>query len=411
MGGDNLFRVLIATAKAKVTPFVTKVKLWTSWNFIRTRLISSIRDFFISLLDVKPRHKKDYYEVFGWLVSKRLAVAVVVAVGVFSLYYLFSVQSVLFSVETEGIKTYSYNSLMLRFTKGKVRIRGASGYLAYEGEVADGSVTGYGTLYNPDGVVVYQGSFDRNKYQGKGTRYYDDGTMMYVGDFHQNLFDGNGKLYRPNGSLEYEGEFSRGQKEGQGKLYDSGSNLIYTGGFGQDELLYSDLLGKKISEIPSIYEGRRTLYESSRDFVVVLEDIQAMYLGKEEENTLDGERVVERVIVLKDFFGSGGHALTAIEELRSFFGEEDYEGNSQVNLPEAVALNRMTSAEGSFRKKAEIELSAEFDDYYLVEGFDETCTVYLYSFHKENLIYHFICQDKEDTFLFYSIEKADGGDE
>ena len=83
--GDNLFKVLITSAKAKVTPLVTKIKLWTSWNFIRTRLITRIRDFFTSLFNVRPRHKKDYYEMFGWLVSRRLAIALMVAVGVFSL--------------------------------------------------------------------------------------------------------------------------------------------------------------------------------------------------------------------------------------------------------------------------------------------------------------------------------------
>ena len=52
--GDNLFKVLITSAKAKVTPLVTKIKLWTSWNFIRTRLITRIRDFFTSLFNVRP---------------------------------------------------------------------------------------------------------------------------------------------------------------------------------------------------------------------------------------------------------------------------------------------------------------------------------------------------------------------
>ena len=183
--GDNLFRVLLASIKAKVTPFVTKVKMWTSWNFIRTRVITKIRDFFTSLLDVKPRHKKDYYSVFGWLVSRRLAMAVVVAVGVLSLYYLFSVQKTLTSARTEGIKTYDYDSIMLRFAEERVRIRGKSGYLAYEGDVKNGSVTGYGTLYNREGVVVYQGNFDKNRYQGNGTRYYDNGTLMYTGNFQE----------------------------------------------------------------------------------------------------------------------------------------------------------------------------------------------------------------------------------
>ena len=51
---NNLFQVLWATIKAKVTPVVTKIKLWTSWNFIRTRLISKIRDFFSSILNISP---------------------------------------------------------------------------------------------------------------------------------------------------------------------------------------------------------------------------------------------------------------------------------------------------------------------------------------------------------------------
>ncbi len=131
--GDNLFRVLLTSIKAKVTPLVTKVKMWTSWNFIRTNIIAKIRDFFTSLLDVRPRHKKDYYSVFGWLVSRRLAMAVVVAAGVLSLYYLFSTCKTLTHAGEEGIKTYDYDSIMLRFAEGKVRIRGKSGYLAYEG--------------------------------------------------------------------------------------------------------------------------------------------------------------------------------------------------------------------------------------------------------------------------------------
>ena len=212
--GDNLFRVLLASAKAKITPFVTKVKMWTSWNFIRTRGISKIRDFFTALLDVRPRHKRDYYSVFGWLVSKRLAMAVLVVIGVLSIYYLYSIHSTLTSARAEGIKTYDYDSVMLRFADEKVRIRGKSGYLAYEGDVKGGAVTGYGTLYNPAGTVVYQGNFDMNMYQGNGTRYYDSGILMYSGNFQENLFDGNGKLYRENGSLAYEGEFALGRVRG-----------------------------------------------------------------------------------------------------------------------------------------------------------------------------------------------------
>ena len=407
--GDNLCRVLLTSIKAKVTPLVTKVKMWTSWNFIRTNIIAKIRDFFVSLLDVRPRHKKDYYSIFGWLVSRRLAMAVVVAVGVLSLYYLFSACKVLNFDKAEGIKTYDYDSIMLRFADGRVRIRGESGYLAYEGEVKSGSVTGYGTLYNREGVVVYQGYFDKNMYQGNGTRYYDSGTMMYTGNFQNNLFDGTGRLYRENGSLAYEGEFALGKKEGNGKLYDNGSNLVYSGGFSQDELLYGSLLGKKVSEMAHIYTGKRILYEDDRDFAVILEDIDAMYLGWGDSQSLDDEIAVEQVLVLKSSLGMGGKTFTTIEELKGYFGTEDYEGNSEVTMQEAVAINWMADYRNGSQRKVDMELSSDYDDYFVVEGFDPAYTVYLYSFRKDGLIYTFVCQDSGDTFSFYSIEKDEGG--
>ena len=49
-----------------------------------------------------------------------------------------------------------------------------------------------------------------------------------------------------------------------------------------------------------------------------------------------------------------------------------------------------------FRREVEMELSSEYEDYYQVEGYDQSYTVYLYSFHRDGLIYHFICQDREE---------------
>ena len=44
----------------------------------------------------------------------------------------------------------------------------------------------------------------------------------------------------------------------------------------------------------------------------------------------------------------------------------------------------------------------------MVEGFDPAYTVYIHSFRKDGLIYTFICQDREDIFSCYSIEKEEG---
>ncbi len=406
--GNNLLQVLVTTIKARITPIVTKLRLWLSWNYIRTQLFTRIRDFLASLLNVRPRHKKDYYEVFGWLISKRLAFAVLVVIGVLSLSYLLTVNKTLKTAKTVGIKTYDYDSLLLRFTTGKVRINGRSGYLAYEGDVEKGSVTGNGKLYNPEGVVVYQGAFVKNKYQGNGVSYYNDGTMEYTGNFVENEFDGTGKLYRENGSLAYDGEFSQGKKDGQGTLYDSGSNEIYTGGFSQDELVYSDLLGKSVSEVAESYSGGRTLYESEDDFAVLLDDIDAIYLGQDNSQSLDDETTVEQVLVLKDTFPTGGETCESVADLEQYFGMPVYEGNSDVTMPEALAINRMVEA-GRGGNAVEMEIRSEYDDYCIVDGWDASRAVYLYSFEKDGLVYTFVCGDRDGGFSFYSIEREEGG--
>ncbi|MCD8130248.1 MAG: hypothetical protein LUE16_03040 [Lachnospiraceae bacterium] len=397
----NLFNVLLTTAKAKITPLVTKIKLWTSWNYIRTKFIALIQSLFTKVLNVKPRHKKDYYEVFGWLVSKRLAYAMVAIAGLLSLYYLFCVRNILPETDEDAVKSYSYDSLFLRFTSGTVQIKAASGYLAYEGEVADGAVTGYGTLYNSDGVVVYQGNFEYNEYQGTGTRYYDDGTLMYTGDFEDNEFSGSGKLYRENGTLEYEGEFSAGYKEGSGSLYDVAGSLIYTGTFSRDEPVYSELLGKKASEISESYTGERLIYEYGDSLAVILKDIDAVYANDANASTLEDEITASRILVLKDEFLAGNSRLSDKTSLDNYFGTAAQGQTVEVDLSQAVAFYLTGGDSGA----VSLETSGVYDDYLEVEAYSGQCTAYTYT--KDGLTYTFWSTGFGGTFSFYTIEKEE----
>lgn len=406
---NSLLQLLIANIKARIVPLVAKLKQWTSWNFIRTRLLAGIQNAFTKLLNIRPRHKKDYYEIFGWMVSRRLAMALVVITGVVSIYYLVNVRHLQNAVMGEGIKTYSCQSVMLRFASGKVRIKGKSGYLAYEGEVKDGGTNGYGVLYNPEGTVVYRGNFENSQYQGSGERYYDNGSMMYSGEFQANQFEGSGKLYRENGSLEYSGTFVMNKKEGEGKLYDDGSTAIYNGNFHQDQIVYSDLLGKKLSDIPEIYTGTRLLYDDSQEFSVVMEQINAMYQGGGESDRMDGETLVEKVSVLNGTFYTGSKECTTIDEVRDYFGAEDYEGNSEISVPEAVALNWMVRNRGLEVQTVDMTVNSDYSDYQEITGYDSSRMVYIHAFRKDGLLYSFICPDRTGGFWFYSIEKEEGG--
>lgn len=405
MKSNNIFQVLWASLTAKITPIFTKIKLWTSWSFIRTRVVAEIRSFFSRIFNVRPRDKKDYYEVFGWLVSKRLAFAIAVVITTLSLIYLVNL-NLIRGTSTSGteIKKYSYESILLRFAEGRVQITGEGGYLAYEGDVEKGYATGNGQLYNRNGVMVYQGQFEKNCYEGTGTQYYDDGVMHYQGEFSNNLYEGTGKLYRDNGSLWYNGGFSQGMMEGEGVLYDGSNNVIYQGNFTKDQIVYSDLLGKTTSEASKAYSGGRNLYEDDDNFVVVMKDIDAVYAGRQNADALDGAIRVETVYVLKDSFPVGTEKLSTITELRNYFDSEDYTGQSLITMPEAVCYGWLAGG-----RSAEVTTERIYDDYYRVTDYDREKEVFLYSFEKNGLIYTFVGEDQQGTFSYYSISQAEGG--
>lgn len=411
---NNLLQVLLAAIRARITPIVTKFRLWTNWNYIKTRVVTKVREFFVKLFDVKPRHKKDYYEMFGWMVSKKLAFAIVVVVGVLSLYYLAKTQvtSFGFGRQANETRTYSYNSLMLRFANGTVRIKGKSGYLAYEGNVSKGAANGNGRLYNPEGTLVYTGQFENSKYEGNGSQYYDTGVMHYQGHFSNNLYEETGKLYYENGSPAYSGSFSKGMKDGEGTLYNRNGNRIYEGDFSADEIVYSALLGKSTQDVSQSYKGSRMLYESDDEFTVVMQDIDAAYVGNANANALADDMKVEQVYVLKNSFSIGGNTYTSTEELKEYFGQPEYEGNSDITMTEAICLNyekSIAALKDVDVSEVDMDYDVVYDDYFVIKDYDAGYSVYLYSFRKDGLLYTFVCPDRDKPFLFYFIMSEEGG--
>lgn len=411
--GDNLFSVLIATIKSRFAAIVSKLRLWLSWNYVRTRVIGGIRDFFFKLLDVKPKNKNDYFSVFGWMVSKRLAYAGIIIVGVLSIWYIGATTKVFDRLTANGgLRTYSYDSVLLRLAKDKVRIKARSGYVAYEGEVSKGYVTGVGTLYSPDNVMLYNGSFLKNRYEGEGSQYYETGALRYTGSFHDNLYEGEGKLYREDGTEEYEGGFFAGMKDGHGKLVDSGNNAIYEGSFASDEIVYSELLGKSADEIRSMYFGKQVLYEESEDLgsdsVIHLKDINALYLSQSDGSAADDSGKATQVVVLKDTFRSGMSEADDIEGLRQILGNPIYEGNSSVILPEAIAINVLNDSRRTISGRVDMDVTEVYSDDIVVNRFATDYPVYVYTFKRGSLVYSFVCREKGRDFVFYEI--MDGGD-
>ena len=129
------------------------------------------------LFDVKPHDKNDYFTVRNWMISRRLGFAVVIVVGLISLYFLITVAGSLGlgKAASDGVRVYRYTSIPLRFAEGNVKIKARSGYIAYEGNVKDGYAEGYGNLYSKDSNLIYSGEFGHGRYNGTGTLFYADG--------------------------------------------------------------------------------------------------------------------------------------------------------------------------------------------------------------------------------------------
>lgn len=413
MGGNNIFSALLNSIKARFTPFITRIRMFFTWSFLQARIVSRIRIFFQSIFNVKPRHKKDYYTFGRWMVSKRLCFAIVIVSGTLALIYIYFAHiNQYIQTQDHSIKTYSYNSVLLKFAKGTVRIKGKSGYLAYEGDVKSGACEGPGKLFNPQGTMVYDGNFLNSKYEELGRRYYDDGTLWYNGNFHENLFSGEGKLYRKNASLEYTGEFLMNMKEGEGTLYDDSHNTLFSGRFTHDEIMYSDLLGKTASEMAEAYRGKMTMYGTSEERVRYMPDIDALTVEYGDPESVDAEYSVDMVYVLKDEFRVGNGIINSVTGLTQVLGTPTYEGTGRAILGELLAINKLNEKSDAvvLNGPAEIELNKVYTEYEEVESYQQDYEVYLHSYLRDGLIYTFVGEQGSDNFAFYYIIRQDLAD-
>lgn len=357
------------------------------------------------LLDVKPRRESDYLPFLGWLVSRKLAVAFVVVIGIFSACLLWSLKPKK-PQEDNAYKAYKYDSFALRLADGKVAILAKSGYTAYVGDVEGGVVKGQGTLYGKDGNTIYEGAFDVNAYNGDGTLYYPSGQPAYEGTFRDNAYDGEGKLYREDGTLKYEGDFLCGSMSGAGTLYDAAQQAVYTGHFRNDRILYQELLGKKSAEVAQMYTGRREVYTGDAVYCVYLRDIGAVYSGEDGSNSLDEAFLVSGVYVLQQDILLEGEIVHKIPDLQRILGTPIYQGNTLLEPKDMVALNKTCDlvGENTLYGRAAYREDAVFDDVTELSDFPKDYQAYIYVYEKDGLVYTFFCKDKDNGFDFYFIE-------
>ena len=409
---NRIFSTMFASIRAKFLGFWMKAQLMTKRAYWETKGIVAIKKFFSKIFNIRPKNKADYYPIFRWLVSKRLAFALIFCLGLVSVFYIF-IMSPAASSGSEGtpqIRTYKYNSLPLKFYNGQVKILAAGGYVAYVGEVGDGSAVGKGSLYRSDGSLLYEGQFDSSMYNGTGNLYFPDGTLLYQGEFVNNLYQGQGSLYRPSGTLEYTGAFLSGMKSGSGILYNSGGNPIFSGNFLADHLIFSEFLGKTTAEASTMYTGSAGVYSGNDEYCVSMDEINAVYAAKNGENSLTTDWQVDTVLVLEDNFPVPGKSLSSINELTNYFGEPDYLGETWPSLLEAVGISKLSETDGAAFPPISMTASDTFDNVHQVSSYDKDYQLYIYVYKADGLVYTFYCDSSTSDFSMYAISQDTQGE-
>lgn len=396
--------VLAVTTRLRV--LIEKFSRVTSPQYLLRQAVEKCREQLGRLLDVRPRHSKDYHTFLRWMVSRRLVNAIVILLGSVCLAYLLWLKPIGAGSDGIQVSTYRYRAIPLRLAEGKVRIRAGKGYVAYEGNVSKGYVNGMGTLYQEDGQKVYEGEFDRNRYQGTGVLYFDSGTVKYSGGFADNHFEGEGVLYREDGIKLYEGGFSRGMKEGEGVLYSASGNPVFSGRFHLDDIVYSQFLGRTAQEVQELYTGEQFVYRHGRvdENVVWLREIDVWCLAKDNEASLSDSLKYDMVCVGKDAFGYGETVIRTIEELKAALGEPVYEGNSYLTFPEAVAIDSLQKQGKAIGIKTGMDMTPVFDEVHTVNAYAADAVVYLHAYRIGERTYTFVSEGKRGGFFLYEIE-------
>lgn len=409
---NSLFSTLISTIKSKFIALWTKFLLFKNPTYWQTQVFTKVRQNLNKLFNIRPRHKKDYYTILRWMVSKKLAFSMVVILGILCLYFIYLTlpNSVFPSSDgddaTASVRTYKYTSIPLKFYEGQVSILGEGNYVAYTGQVSDGYCNGIGTLFDKDGIKVYTGEFANSMFNGQGIEYYTDDLPRYEGTFVDNIYQGDGIAYRSTGTMEYQGQFMAGARSGAGTLYNASSNAIFTGDFLMNDIVYSAFLGKSTTQVATMYTGITQVYSTNYEYSVSMDEIDAVYSLASGANALDEAWIVDGIYVLHDSFPVEGRSLTSINELTSYFGHApDYYGTAWVNLSETVSANLLAQENANLLGRVDISTTSTFDNVFTVDSYDQDYQVYIYTYELQGLLYTFYATGSgTDNFVMYAIQ-------
>lgn len=179
--------------------------------------------------------RRDYWHIGPVYVWKWLAVLLSIGASL-AVLAAFGLPGSLTAPHEREPPAYRYTDKRLAGVSGVVRITDDAGTVRYEGEIAQGAITGRGRVYDAKGRLAYDGPLVDGSYEGKGAKVYSDGRLIYEGAMSANLYEGEGRRTDPSSGVVSEGTFSAGVFEGAGRQFRPDGTLTRSGTFSHELL-------------------------------------------------------------------------------------------------------------------------------------------------------------------------------
>lgn len=179
--------------------------------------------------------RRDYWHIGPVYVWKWLAVLLLIGTSL-AVLAAFGLPSSLTAPHEREPPAYCYTDKRLAEVSGVVRITDDAGTVRYEGEIAQGAITGQGRVYDAKGQLAYDGPLVNGFYEGKGAKVYSDGHLIYEGAMSVNLYEGEGRRTDLSSGVVSEGIFAAGVFEGDGQQFYPDGTLMRSGTFSHELL-------------------------------------------------------------------------------------------------------------------------------------------------------------------------------
>lgn len=131
-----------------------------------------------------------------------------------------------------------------------------------------------------------------------------------------------------------------------------------------------------------------------------------MYRIDQMQTSVEDEPVISQVYVLNSELIYGQTVISSLNDLTKVMGEPEFQGNTYITLPEAVAVELINQKGNPLNIDTQLETAAVYDEVQTVKSYRTMSEIYLYVYQTDDLIYTFFCEDRNTPFFMYMIEQV-----